>query len=139
MVERAIRYYRAPFKGFRGLTQGGPLLPNLLNIVVDAVFRHWLMILAEEKTGPRVFDHTVQHISELFYSDNRIIVSTQWECIQWEFDVMTGIFEWVGLKTNAKKIVTMVCQPYHITGRHSGVTYLQLITDEGPSHRTCQQ
>ena len=74
MAERAIGYYRSPFKGFWGFTHGGPLLPNLLNIVVDAVFRHWMKIVAKEETGPRVFDHTVQQISELFYAHNIIIL-----------------------------------------------------------------
>jgi hypothetical protein len=38
-VCRASGNYGAPFKAGRGVTQGGPLLAKLFNIVVDAVVR----------------------------------------------------------------------------------------------------
>ena len=37
MVARAGGYYGNSFNGFRGVTQGGPLLPTIFNVVVDTV------------------------------------------------------------------------------------------------------
>ena len=33
------------------MTQGDPLSPTILNILVDAVVRKWLLIVAEEAAG----------------------------------------------------------------------------------------
>ena len=40
MVVRAGGYYRMSFQVFRGVTQGGPLILTVLNVVVDTVVRH---------------------------------------------------------------------------------------------------
>ena len=40
MLERAGGYYGAAFKGARGVTQGDPFSPTILNVVADAVLRH---------------------------------------------------------------------------------------------------
>ena len=40
MVARSDRYYRADFKGDRGVTKGDPLSPTIFNMVVDALVRH---------------------------------------------------------------------------------------------------
>ena len=45
MVARAGGYYGATFKGSRGVTQGDPLSPTIFNGVVDAVVRHWVMVM----------------------------------------------------------------------------------------------
>ncbi len=47
MVCRALGNYGTPFKASRGVTQGGPLLAKLFNIMVDAVTRKWLRELRE--------------------------------------------------------------------------------------------
>ena len=41
MVARVVGYYRAPFRGEIGVTQGDPLSPTMFNVVVDAVVCHW--------------------------------------------------------------------------------------------------
>ena len=48
MVARAGGYYRTDFRGERGVTQGDPLSPTLLNVVVDAVVGHWVQGGVEE-------------------------------------------------------------------------------------------
>ena len=48
MVARAGGYYGKGFKGGRGVTQGDPLSPTILNVVVDAVVRHWVTIAVTE-------------------------------------------------------------------------------------------
>ena len=55
MAARAGGYYGAAFKGKSGVTQGDPLFPTIFNMVVDAVFRHWLEGLkaANEEKGAK--------------------------------------------------------------------------------------
>ena len=47
MVARVGGYYRAAFKGARGMMQGDALSPTMLNAVVDGVVRHWVTVIAE--------------------------------------------------------------------------------------------
>ena len=55
----------------------------------------------------------------LFYADDVLLALTQSDCLQWEFDIQTGIFERVDLKNNLHKTVGIVLQPCHIVGGHS--------------------
>ena len=48
MVLRTGGYYREPFHGERGLTQGDPLLPTIFNVVVDTVVRHWESLVVKK-------------------------------------------------------------------------------------------
>ena len=47
MVAWSGGYYVAPFRGEIGVTQGDPLLPTILKMVVDAVVCHWVSLVAE--------------------------------------------------------------------------------------------
>ena len=40
-------YYVEPFYGERGVTQGEPLLPNISNVMLEAVVRHWESLVSE--------------------------------------------------------------------------------------------
>ena len=42
MVARAGGYYGTVLGGERGVTQSDPLSPDIFNVVVDAVVRHWV-------------------------------------------------------------------------------------------------
>ena len=55
MVARAGGYYGEAFKGARGVTQGDPLSPTILNVVVDVVVRHWVTMALNkaDKRGER--------------------------------------------------------------------------------------
>ena len=48
MVARAGGYYVEVFRGAKGVTQGDPLSPTIFNVVVDAVFRHWIDGIVEK-------------------------------------------------------------------------------------------
>ena len=51
-------------------------------------------------------------VKELFFNvDNRMVASTNLGWIQTAFDILTGLFDRVGLKTNVRKIVGMACHP----------------------------
>ena len=51
-----------------------------------------------------------------FYDGNGLVLLTQPERVQRAFDILAGLFDWVGLRTNTAKTVGMVCQPCHAPG-----------------------
>ena len=46
MVVRVGSYYKVPFRGETGMTQGDPLSPTIFNVVVDTVVLHWESLVA---------------------------------------------------------------------------------------------
>ena len=46
MVAIARGYYCPPFKGNHGVTQGEPMSPTISNVVVYAIIRNWVMVVA---------------------------------------------------------------------------------------------
>ena len=55
LVRQAGGSYGLAFKALRDVTQGGPLLPRIFNIMVDAVVREWLrQIMSDEAAIERV-------------------------------------------------------------------------------------
>ena len=51
MVARASGYFRLPFKGYHGMTQGNPLSPTLFNTAMEDVIRHLVTVLAPTADG----------------------------------------------------------------------------------------
>ena len=76
MVAGARGYYGEAFKGARGVTQGDPLSPNIFNVVVDEVVRHWVTMVLEEaeKRGERGDEG--RHQAALFDADNGMVASS---------------------------------------------------------------
>ena len=76
MLARAGGYYWEAFKGDQGVTQGGTLSPNIFNVLVDAVVRHWVtMAMAkDEKRGER--GNEGRHQAALFYADDGMVASS---------------------------------------------------------------
>ena len=50
-------------------------------------------------------------------------------------EVLTGLFDRVGLQTNIEKMVVRMCQPCYIVGGHSEASYMCKMTDVVPSFR----
>ena len=75
MVERAGSYYGKGFKGERGVTQGDLLSPNIFNMVVDAVVRHWLTIVLQEAERRGERGREGRHQAVLFYADDGMLAS----------------------------------------------------------------
>ena len=59
MAARVIGYYRDPFQGSWGVTQGDPLPPWIFNLVVDVIARHWFGLVMEIDARPDGFGYTV--------------------------------------------------------------------------------
>ena len=65
--------------------------------------------------------------------------STQPERLQRAFDVLTGLFNWVGLRSNMLKTVGMVCQPCHAPGGVLEEAYTRRVTGKGPTFQEIQR
>ena len=118
----------------RDVTQRDPLLPTIFNVVVDAVVCHWEYLVAEREGGDTIDDNrdaeqtagrTIQDLdngrqrdeegnqrltvkAELFYTNNGMVAYTDPDWLQLEFDMMTGLFDRVGLRKNVRKNVGIV-------------------------------
>ncbi len=115
MVCRASGNYGQSFKAGRGVTQGGPLLAKLFNILVDAVVREMFWQLREEG------DYKEAELAELlatffaiFYVDDAYLALRDAGFLQHALDILVGRFERVGLQCNTTKTQTMICTPGRI-------------------------
>ena len=117
------------------MTQGDPLSLTIFNVVVDAVVRNWESLLVAEREGGKISDgegdgaqtagRTIQDRdhgkkwkeeghqrltakAEFFNANDGVVASTDPGWLQSEFDMLTGLFDRVGLRTNVCKIVGMV-------------------------------
>ena len=124
MVARAGGCYGAPFKGCRGVTQGNPLSPKIFNIVVDVVIRRWLEKVSDEAAGTSGFGSGITGRAAFFYADDGLVASTNRAWLQYAFEVLTELFERMGLKCNIKKTVVMICHPGFSPGRQSQEAYV---------------
>ena len=68
---------------------------------------------------------------DFFYRDNGLISLTHPKCLQGEFDTLTGIFDRVGLLTNVRKEVSMICRPCHVSGNQLEEAYEHRMTGAG--------
>ena len=108
MVCRASGYYGRRFRARRGVTQGGPLSPTIFNLMVDAVVQEWARILQADH-GMGLED--VRRLLSCFYADDGLIVARDPAALHVAFDVLTGLFDRVGLWTNTPKTEAMVFLP----------------------------
>ena len=130
LVCRAARRYGEPFQAFRGVTQGGPLSPKIFNIMVDAVVREWISQLLYEdgEEATELSDATaasleVGLIVALLYADDAYIASTSRDILQDSMDILTDLFDRVGLRTNTEKTKVMTCVNEKIRLRQSEEVY----------------
>ena len=93
------------------MTQGDPLSPTILYVVVDAVVRHWVHRVLEKAESQGEIGHEVRHQATLFYADDGMVALSNPAWLQVEFTALVGLFDRVGLQTNFRKTVSMVCQP----------------------------
>ena len=61
--------------------------------------------------------------SAFFNADDGVVASTDPGWIQSAFDLMTGVFDRLGLRTNIHKAVGMVCLPCQASGVRSFEAY----------------
>ena len=67
------------------------------------------MVEGSEDRGERVQEGILH--SNLFYMDNGMVALSELCWLQGAFDTLVGLFDKVGLRTNAGETVDMICQP----------------------------
>ena len=67
-----------------------------------------------------------------------MVASTDPVWIQSALDLLTGMFDRVGLRTNVCKTVGMVCRPFLAAGLWSDKAYTCRMTEEGMSFKERQ-
>ena len=139
MVARAGGYFGMPFKGYLSITRGGPLSPKIFNVVVDAVIRYWVALVAPTKDGMEGLGLSIQDLVVYLYADGVFVASIQTARLQTTFDALSGLFEQVRLLLNERKTVSMACRPCHAPGQMSSEAYGRGTEETGPTFWERQQ
>ena len=68
MAEKAGGHYGSVFQNHHRVTQEETLSPMIFNVVVDAIIRHWVVVVGgpHEGTGQEVLGTSIQSLSALF-------------------------------------------------------------------------
>ena len=135
MVARVGGYYGTAFQGARGMTQGDPLSPTIFNVVVDAVVRNWVAVVVAGAEEQGKHGKESRHQASLFYADNGMVASSDPCWLQGTFNTLVGLFDRLGLRTNAGKTAEMVCHHFQATGNQSEAAYGRRITGESLTYR----
>ena len=80
-----------------------------------------------------------RHQNSLFYADDGMVASLDPRWLQGAFITLVSLFDRVGLRTNVRKTVGMVCSPCQAAGTHSEAAYRRRMTGEGPSYQELQK
>ena len=111
LVCRAGGCYGEPLQTRRGVTQGGPFSPRILNTMVDGVVQEWLRrTIGDGAMTVRVGEEIRQFLAA-FYANNGLVQSRDPARLQASLDTLVSLFKRVGLGTNVSKTKTMVCIP----------------------------
>ena len=70
-------YYRTPFKGHQGFSQGYPLSPTILNMVADVFISHLVTLVGIDEAGLYIFVQDIKWMAALFYTDDSLLASTR--------------------------------------------------------------
>ena len=95
--------------------------------------------MALTEVGTEILGLLIQDLAEYFYAKYVIFSSTQPERIQREFEFLSGLFDQVGLRTNARKMLSMSCRKFHVPVRMSLEAYERRTTGMGPTFWGRQQ
>ena len=107
LVCKSSGCFGSPFKAQRGVTQGGPVSPAIFNLVVDAVVCKWERLLLLEGIPA----NDVRAFRAVFYADNGLIAARNPKHFQTVIDLLSGLFDRVGLQTNTEKMEVMTFLP----------------------------
>ena len=92
-----------------------------------------MTVVSPTEEDTEVLGLSIHDLEPYFYANNGLVASTQPERLQRVFDVLTSLFDRVGLRMNMQKMVSMSCQPCHAPGRMSVEAYERRTTGTGPN------
>ena len=119
---RQSGFYSNPLSVDRGCTQGDTDSPIIFNIIIDAVIRKW----TEEKNN--------NTSRALFYADDGLIENEDPDTLQQDLDLIIGLFEKVGLRTNESKTKFMVFRGPSAPKAISKQAYYRMVTGKGKTY-----
>ena len=70
-----------------------------------------------------------------FNADNEVVASTDLGWLQLAFDFLTGLFDWVRLRTKVRKTMGVVFWPFRAVGVRAEKSYIRRMTGEGRSFK----
>ena len=135
MAVKAGNYLGPQLQGYRGVTQGYHLSSTVLNVVLDAVIRHWVTVVAPTESGAEGLGDTIQELAKFSYVDERLVLPPWPERLQRALNVIAEIFDQVGLHKNSGKMVIIACQPCFIPGVLTNLEYTRRLTGISPSYQ----
>ena len=78
-------------------------------------------------------------LAAYFYANDGLIASTHLERLQRMFGFLVSLFDQVGLRTNARKTVSMEFHPCNVSGQMSSEAYERRTTGMGPNFQERQR
>ena len=111
----------------------------ILNVVVYSVIQPWVSVVVkvEGKYGREVFVSYVHNMAAYFYADGGLLFSKRVAILQYAFQILTGKFDQVALRTKMGKMVGVACQPFSTTGRHSTEAHVLWMAGDGRTIKEC--
>ena len=98
MSEKAGGNYWPVFQRHHRVTQGYPLSPTIFNVVIGAVIRHWVTVVGVPQGGTgQGLGESIQTVVANLYANDGLVASPESNHLQEAFDVLTGLFDQVGL------------------------------------------
>ena len=113
------------------MTQDNPLYPTIFNVVVDAVIGHWVTGFIAESEARGDLSQEGRHQAALFCTDNGMVALPDSVWLQGTYNSLVGLFDRVGLRTNAGKTARMFYHPCQAAGNLTTEAYGRRITGMG--------
>ena len=136
MAAKAGGHYGPVFQSHHRVTQEEPLSPTIFNVVVDAIIRHWVTVVGGPQEGNKKgLGKSIHTLAALFHASDGLVTYPESTHIQGAFNVLTGLFDQVGLQTNGGKMVSMACRPCHTYHTWSTEDYTRKVTGRGLSYK----
>jgi hypothetical protein len=125
-----LQHYGVPFKSGHGITQGGPLLAKLFNILINAMVQEWHRTLQVEMNAENEeeMDQILAALFAVFYVDDAYVVARDLVFLQHALNILVDTFTCVGLKTNIAKTQAKIYMPGKIHVLLSAESYWRMQT-----------